>query len=253
MLQFTGARVRSVLFLLFAAALLSFLPADHAYAERPYKRCTPDEVHPIWWKAEIRYDEKVKIRETRSTETLEKGTKVTVVSSNVTGAREIMLKDGTHCSVPQSALYIYEDEFTPGEYTKATKLNFVNSRRITSETDYMIWVSTDMQSLNVFTGYNRHWQLVKSFKCSSGMAGYSTPLGSRRIVAKMPVCHSDQWDSNLQYFLSFGGSGIHKWPGSGAGENLGVRPCSHGCVRLGTNAAIWMFKHIPVNTRFLVY
>ena len=166
---------------------------------------------------------------------------------------QIMLKDGTHCYVPQSALYIFEDACTPGDYTKATKLSFVNSRRITSETEYMIWVSTDMQSLNVFTGYNRHWQLVKSFKCSSGMAGYATPLGSRRIVVKMPVCHSDQWDSNLQYFLSFGGSGIHKWPGGGAGENLGVRPCSHGCVRLGTNAAIWMFKHIPVNTRFLVY
>ena len=85
------------------------------------------------------------------------------------------------------------------------------------------------------------------------MADYPTPIGLRSIVAKMRVCHSEKWGSNLQYFLSFGGSGIHQWPGGGAGKNLGKHPCSHSCIRLGRKQSQWMYKNIPVKTRLLIY
>ncbi len=240
----------------FAAIMLTMVPAHKTYAEKPYKKCSPKEVHPIWWKGTIRYDVDVKIRETKETKTLEAGTKVTVMNYsyyNKPKSVMLLLKDGTHCKVKPSAFTLYEDACTKGDYAKSTKVAFINSKKISSKTKYLIWVSTDMQSLNVFTGSKGNWVLKKVFKCSTGMHDWQTPIGARSIVAKMPVCHSDKWGSNLQFFLSFGGSGIHKWPGSGAGANLGKHPCSHSCIRLGYDNSKWCYKHIPVGTRLLVY
>ena len=251
----TKNRIRIFFILLLAGLFLTLYPSGHVYAkaEKPYKTCSPKEVHPIWWKARINYDVKAKVIGSSKKITLSKGKKVTLISNNRTGKKKIMLKNGTRCTVPAGAVTAYEDACTKGDYSKKTKIAFVNSRTIRSKTNYLIWVSTDMQSLNVFKGRNKHWKFVKTYKCSTGMADYPTPIGLRSIVAKMRVCHSTKWGSNLQYFLSFGGSGIHQWPGSGAVQNLGKHPCSHACIRLGRTQSQWMFKHIPVNTRLLIY
>ncbi len=256
MLHAVKKNILFCIMLLLALSFLTLTPSSKAYAEKPYKTCEPDEVHSIWWKGKMRYDVDTTLVETQENITVEKGQKVIVqnYSSYVkTSKTLVMLSDGTHCRVPTSSFYLYEDACTKGDYSKATKLNFVNSRKISSSTDYMIWVSTDMQSLNVFKGSKRNWKLVKVCKCSTGMFDWQTPLGSRSIVAKMRVCHSEQWGSNLQYFLSFGGSGIHQWPGGGAGENLGKHPCSHACIRLSRKNSKWMYKRIPKGTRLYIF
>ena len=243
---------------LFAALLLALVvfllvPAGYAHAEPPYKKCTPGEVHPIWWKAALRYDVQTKVIETREKITLHQGKKVTLVYKRNSKRKKIMLDDGTHCFVPPNSLNVIEDACTDGDYSKQTKIAFVNSRRLISKTKYLIWVSTDMQSLNIFTGSNRKWEFLKSYKCSTGMAGYETPIGLRYIVAKMDVCHSIQWESDLPYFLSFGGSGIHRWPGGSMRGKIGKHPCSHSCIRLSQSPAVWVYRHIPVGTRLLIY
>ena len=253
MLQFIRFRTRSVFILLMCALFLSLFLTGTAFAERPYKTCDPSEVHPIWWKAHINYDVPAKNLETGEKVPLSKGTDVILMSNNRSGRRRILLKDGTICSVPHGAVAVYEDACTPGDYSVETKEAFVNSRSLPSKTKYLIWVSTDMQSLTVFTGSNKKWEFLKAYKCSSGMVGWASPLGKRRIVSKTQVMYAEKWNSYLQYFLSFGGSGIHKWPGSGAKTKLGVTPCSHACVRLSRSAAIWMYKHIPVDTCLLIW
>lgn len=253
--QFSGTRFQSVLILLLAVMALSLIPSHKAYAEGPYLSCDPSEVHPIWWKATVNYDLTTTVMETGEKVNLKRGDKVTLVSYNRIGVKTIMLDEDEeeHCKVPQNAVTAYEDACTPGDYKKNTKVRFVNSKKINSQTEYMIWVSTNMQSLNVFKGSNRNWELVKSFRCSTGMAGYDTPIGYKVIQSKQLIFHSVQWGSNLQYFMSFGGSGIHKWPGVGIEGNIGRHPCSHACVRLGRSAATWCYQNIPVGTRLLVY
>ena len=90
--------------------------------------------------------------------TLKKGKTVLLISYNRKGSKKIMLKDGTRCSVPRSAVTAYEDACTKGDYSKQTKIDFVNSRTLRSKTKYLIWVSTDMQSLTLFQGSNKHWK-----------------------------------------------------------------------------------------------
>ena len=58
MLQFTRNRFRYVFLLLAAGLFITLFPAGHVYAEKPYKTCSPKEVHPIWWKARVNYDVK---------------------------------------------------------------------------------------------------------------------------------------------------------------------------------------------------
>lgn len=246
--------ISRILFCFLAAGmLLAAVPARTVYAEAPYTNCSPKKIHPIYWKATIRGTFDAKIMETGKTTKLRHSQQVIVTSYAYKGNNTIMLKSGKHCRVHSSRLNIYDDACTPGDFTKRTKNAFVNSRTLKSKTKWLIWVSTDRQSLNVFRGSNRKWSLYKSFKCSTGMANWSTPLGRRTIKRKFRSVYSEEFDSHLAYFLEFGGSGIHVWPGPHEGQFIGKKPCSHACVRLGRKAAIWCYQHIPVKTLMYVY
>ena len=85
------------------------------------------------------------------------------------------------------------------------------------------------------------------------MANWATPLGRKTIIRKERAVYSEEFESWLIYFLEFGGSGIHKWPGPHATEFIGREPCSHACVRLRQAPAIWVYKHVPVGTRLFIY
>lgn len=252
-MKFLTRSMTLTLLCFFAAILFCLIPAQDVHAEAPYVTCNPKEIHPIFWKATIRGDVRVRIKETGKNTTLDHGTKVTVTNYKVKGKNTVMLEDGTHCNVHSSNLSIYEDACTPGDFTKATKTAFVNSRSLRSKTDWLIWVSTDRQSLNVFRGSNRNWVFFRKYDCSTGMANWSTPLGKKRVRDKIRSQYSEQFDSWLNYFLEFGGSGIHQWPGPNASQSMGKTPCSHACIRLYRKAAIWMYKHIPKNTLLFVY
>ncbi len=250
----TSRRMPLIIFGFFAILLsLMMLPASTAHAERPYTDCSPKEIHPIYWKATLRGSIRVQIQETKQTKTIDRGTRVTVTNYNPVGKNTVMLEDGTHFKVSISALNIYDHACTKGDFTKKTKTAFVNSRALRSKTNWMIWVSTDRQSLNVFRGSSRHWVLVKKFDCSTGMANWATPLGRKTIIRKERAVYSEEFESWLIYFLEFGGSGIHKWPGPHATEFIGREPCSHACVRLRQAPAIWVYKHVPVGTRLFIY
>lgn len=244
------------LMVFFAALFLTILAVNPVYAEKPYKTCEPEEVHSIWYKGKIRYNLTATCIETKKKVKISKGTKVIVKNYSQHRKQKkvlVMLKNKKHFYVKRNAFYLYGYACTPGDYSDETKEAFVNWKGVGSQTKYMIWVSTDMQSLNVFKGSRHNWELVKSFKCSTGMYDWQTPLGYKKIVAKVFSYHSEQWGSNLLYFLSFGGSGIHKWPGSGGKKYLGKQPCSHACVRLTRTASRWMYKHIPKNTRLYIF
>ena len=153
----TSRRMPLIIFGFFAILLsLMMLPASTAHAERPYTDCSPKEIHPIYWKATLRGSIRVQIQETKQTKTIDRGTRVTVTNYNPVGKNTVMLEDGTHFKVSISALNIYDHACTKGDFKKKTKTAFVNSRALRSKTNWMIWVSTDRQSLNVFRGSSRH-------------------------------------------------------------------------------------------------
>ncbi len=100
--------------------------------------------------------------------------------------------------------------------------------------------------------YDPQGALIKEIPISSG-AGGKTPLGSFRVASRSAWTTSGS-DSRvtMRFMTRFnGGVGFHGIPRRGTralATPLGVRPVSHGCVRMSDADAEWMFVNLPNGT-----
>lgn len=94
--------------------------------------------------------------------------------------------------------------------------------------------------------------LLREFPVSTGANG-ATPRGSYRIFRKSAstVSTSDRAVS-MRWMTNFnGGIGFHGIPRKGGRElytPLGIRPVSHGCIRMADADAQWIFDNAPMGT-----
>ncbi|MHB8896766.1 MAG: L,D-transpeptidase [Candidatus Geothermincolia bacterium] len=89
--------------------------------------------------------------------------------------------------------------------------------------------------------------VVNILRVSTGTSG--TPTGNYSITS-----HSGTV-SGCAYWMDWRPNyGMHAWPSylSAFEENLGVNPCSHGCVRLHPLEAYWPYQWAPDGTPFTV-
>ena len=98
----------------------------------------------------------------------------------------------------------------------------------------------------------------REFKVSTGRAGMATPKGEFTIGTKIKKAWSKTYGLWMPYWMSIGGSvGIHElpvWPnGYREGENHLGKPVSHGCVRLGTKDAPYLFERVDSGTKVKIY
>ena len=98
----------------------------------------------------------------------------------------------------------------------------------------------------------------KSFPVSTGKASMPTPRGEFKILNKIDKAWSKTYGLWMPYWLGINspGIGIHElpiWPsGYREGENhLGI-PVSHGCIRLGTDSAAYIYGHMSVGGRVVI-
>ena len=129
---------------------------------------------------------------------------------------------------------------------------------------YKIGVSIDAQRVYIYgwdgSGYNKE---LKSFKCSTGMPGYDTPVGTYQSGGKMT---SGEWyyftDYNCYAKYAYkicGGIFFHsvlfnakkQGPTNSSVSALG-RKASHGCIRLAVDNAKWIFENCPIGTTIVV-
>lgn len=100
---------------------------------------------------------------------------------------------------------------------------------------------------------------VHHFKISSGNGfikkGKETPEGLFTVQSKYREAVSKQFDNaKLINWVGFNGNiGFHGLEGTGYYRTLGLRPSSHGCVRIGTEDGKKLFELIKVGTPVLVY
>ena len=101
--------------------------------------------------------------------------------------------------------------------------------------------------------------IERRIPCSSGNAkinkAIETPEGLYNVQSKSPMAYSRQFDSTKMYFwVGFNGNiGFHGLDGKNYYRFLGKRPSSHGCIRLSTEDAEWMFHNIAIGTPVLVH
>ncbi|MHB8904005.1 MAG: L,D-transpeptidase family protein [Patescibacteria group bacterium] len=100
--------------------------------------------------------------------------------------------------------------------------------------------------------------ILKEFPISSGKASMKTPSGTFKIVNKSKKAWSNTYKLWMPYWLGFsnGNYGIHElpiWPnGYREGANHLGKPVSHGCVRLGTGAAQYIYERVAVGISIII-
>lgn len=123
------------------------------------------------------------------------------------------------------------------------------------EKDYMIRVFKDKQLVTVFEdpkGDGSFDYLIKAFNCSTASDGYDTPSGQHQLGLKLysgymiDASYGQYCSEFLQYHY------FHAVPSYGGVEESGVswedynqlgQVASHGCIRLETKAAKWIYDY----------
>lgn len=119
-----------------------------------------------------------------------------------------------------------------------------------------IMISLKKQTATVFL---RDSEDSSVYKVSTGATwisqGMSTPEGLFTVQSKSVKAVSKQFNNaSLLSWVGFNGNiGFHGLDGSGYYHHLGVRPSSHGCVRISREDGKSLFKQVRLGTPVLVY
>ena len=159
-------------------------------------------------------------------------------------------------------------------YSKKTVLDYVNNARVSSKTNYLIWVSKYAQHAYIFYRSNGKWVLINGGKdgvttgstgywsnlCASGKVVFNSRNNNGPIYGKQyRAKRSKYWYYNLSKLHST--ERLHsvlykKKAAFGSGKyydkTLGI-PKSNGCIRLKPGASQFIYKKVPVGTKVLVY
>ena len=131
---------------------------------------------------------------------------------------------------------------------------FVNDKRITSDTEYLIWVSKTNFKVNVFYNNLGTWKYAKDIPCSIGAVDTPTVSGEFVYHQQQP-----KWQYNGYYvgpiMRFYKGYAIHTTLINNNGTDRDARVgkmISHGCVRVRPNDMTWLIYYIPLNTKVYV-
>ncbi len=85
--------------------------------------------------------------------------------------------------------------------------------------------------------------------------GMATPTGIYSVQGKSPLAVSRQFDdAKLHSWIGFHGNiGFHGLDGNGYYRTLGVRPSSHGCLRMGREDIRILYKQVRTGTPVIVH
>jgi len=131
----------------------------------------------------------------------------------------------------------------------------INSKNISSTTNYLIWVDLKNFKVNIFEGSTNKWSLVHSYLCTIGKPSTPTPKGNFTIGIK-GLYFGVNKGYKCWYYTQFKGnylfhSIIYNLDGSVRDGRLGMR-LSDGCIRLAKVNAKWIYDNIPMGTKVVI-
>lgn len=135
--------------------------------------------------------------------------------------------------------------YTTKDYSAYTKEKFVNDKRYSSKTKYLLFISIYTQKVYVFKGKKGNWELQDTYKCCTGKADTRTPQGTFSVKKKAAKGWCYKYVTYFQDKNSF-----HTRP---YGTVTMGRPASNGCIRLYDDDAKYIYKKIPMKTTVVAY
>lgn len=143
------------------------------------------------------------------------------------------------------------------QLVSAINTSNINALDIESLTDYLIYVDTDSQTTNVYTGSKNKWTLKRSMKCSTGVQDKETPSGVYTIQNRDEWFFSEKYSQGGKYWVQFDGDYLfHSVPYAKDQQTvldttLGT-PASHGCVRLSLEDSKWLYDNVTKSTKVII-
>lgn len=192
-------------------------------------------VHARYYNTTVKATTRVTVVETGKKATIKAGTKVVVSSRSatvVTGTTP----NGTKIKIERSKLSYTSLNVTTKGYSQKVKEAFVNYKKYSSKTDYLIWISQYTLEVSVFKGSRGKWELVRSMPCVIGTLYNSTPQGVYKIYAR-----DYAYGGPRLYFCS--ANAFHMRVNS---TSRGA--ASHGCIRLGADDLYFIANNCPIGT-----
>lgn len=133
----------------------------------------------------------------------------------------------------------------------------INTLNISSNTSKLIYVNLNDQVTYVYTGKENNWTLDKSFDCSTGIDDEPTPKGIFNVTGRGDWFFSKEFEQGGKYWVQFWGDYLfHSVPydetqSQVLDTTLGT-PASHGCIRLATEDAKWLYDNIADDTKVII-
>lgn len=124
-----------------------------------------------------------------------------------------------------------------------------------SSTDYLLLVDTNTCKTGIFTWNGSMWDYLCYWPCSPGAPSSPTVKGVFTVQAKGYSFYA--FGSLQYYYTQFYGDYLfhsitYNLDGSIQDGRLGMQ-LSHGCVRLDTSQAKWIYDNIPAGTTVVIY
>lgn len=171
---------------------------------------------------------------------------------DINGGQKYLVKIGKRTAwVKGTSLSIPPDpETNTDRLTDEELVYYVNQMGFSSGSGYFVWVDIDRQMLNVFTGSQKNWKLVKSISCATGKNVTPTLRGTFTSMSYGESFGSYNREG-AKYYVSYSGDYmIHSLPylHNKVSDYTVGRRASHGCVRIAVVEAQWFYRTIPRKT-----
>lgn len=139
-------------------------------------------------------------------------------------------------------------------YTDMTK--FANDNNIKSPTDYLLVTDLKNKYTYVFNKENKIWKQIYKWKCTVGKPQTPTITGIFYIDGRKPGFGTD--DYSVKYATRIRGgyyyhSVLYDPTGSYIIDGRLGKALSHGCIRLDTDNAEWIYKNILDTTAVFIH
>lgn len=145
--------------------------------------------------------------------------------------------------------------YTTKKYSTEVKTAFVNYKRYSSKTKYLIWISHYTQQVSIFEGSKGKWKMIRTFICATGTAKNHSPRGVFKITYKEKGWF---YTSTKELYVTHykGRNSFHTRPlwNNGSVQNPTIgKPASHGCVRCYNQDAKYIYDKMPIGTTVVSY
>lgn len=156
-----------------------------------------------------------------------------------------------------ASVHLEDEVYTSNAILQSITLENINTLNIDSKTPYFLYVNLSEQKTYVYEGSINDWDLLKTMDCSTGIDGEETPKGVYSITSRGDWFFSEEYEQGGKYWVQFMGDYLfHSLPYDITQSNildytLSV-PASHGCIRLNTEDAKWIYDNVSDDTKVVI-